>query len=486
MNIRLRFPCWFMTNRLEQGLDGFKILEGGKGLPQDGRGTQGPHTRNVRNDMDMIPLFSDAEPLNDEYEIPGFLGGTASAGSSGANEGSEHAGVSDEFSMADIQNIDVPRRRWAWVDIDLEAIRQNAKNIRRHVGPHVIIMAVVKDDGYGHGAVEVARAALSSGAKYLGVSTVREGIELRTAGIDAPILVLTESPIETIPLVLHYDLISTVYTTEFALALGETADALKMSAAYHLKVDTGMNRVGVHYSDAGDFLRTIDFHRGLDLQGVFTHFATAESPDTFGLRTQMDRFNQALDTIRYMGIDPGIVHAANSAALIRFRETHFDMVRLGIALYGLHPGDTTREIIRLKPAMSVHARVNCVKPVAVGEGVSYGFAYRSPGNVLIATIPMGYGDGLSRELSNRMDVLVEGRVYPQVGNICMDMCMFEIDQRSSSLHPRAEVQVGQDVVIIGRSGALEITLDDMARMLGTINYELACRFGLRLEKNYLD
>jgi len=377
-------------------------------------------------------------------------------------------------------------QRWAWLDIDLGAIRSNTKALRKHVGPHVNIMAIVKDQAYGHGSVEVARTALSSGARYLGVATVQEGITLREAGIEAPILVLSEPPKETIPFLLKYDLITTLYTTEFALALGETADASGTTALYHLKVDTGMNRVGVHYTDAGDFLRTIDFHRGLELHGVFTHFATADSPDTLELRKQLENFHYAIETIRYMGIKPGIIHAANSAALIRFKETHFDMVRPGLALYGLHSNDMTREFINLRPAMSVRARIELLKPVPVGEGVSYGFTYRSPGNVLIATIPIGYGDGLSRVLSNRMDILFKGRAYPQVGNICMDASMFEIDIRSVPFHERQEIAVGDEVVLVGRSGALEITLDDMARVLGTINYDLACRFGLRLGRNYLN
>ena len=389
----------------------------------------------------------------------------------------------EEFSFS---ALDVPNRRWAWADIDLEAIRQNTKAIRKHVGAHVDIMAVVKDDGYGHGAVEVARAALSSGARYLGVATVQEGINLREAGIEAPVLVLAEPPIETIPFVIRHKLMTTVYTAEFALALGETADAQGATAQYHLKIDTGMNRLGVHYSDAGDFLRSIDFHRGLELNGVFTHLATADDTDTFELRRQLDRLNHAVETIRYMGINPGIVHAANSAALIRFRETHFDMVRPGIALYGIHSSEATRGAIKLRPAMSIHARVNLIKPVPIGEGVSYNFIYRSPGGVHIATIPIGYGDGLSRVLSNRMDVLVDGRAYPQVGNICMDMCMFEVDQRSSVLKPRQEVKVGDKVTIIGRSGNLEISIEDMAHALGTISYELLCCFGLRLNKNYLN
>ncbi|MDR1013464.1 MAG: alanine racemase [Coriobacteriales bacterium] len=379
-----------------------------------------------------------------------------------------------------------PERRWAWVEIDREAIRHNLKRFRRHLGPDVRMLAVVKADGYGHGAVECARVSLATGASVLGVASVDEGIELRHAGIAAPVLILAEPPIEAIPLVLQHQLVPSVYNMEFALALGETADAQGRPSPYHLKVDTGMNRVGVHYSDAGDFLRTIDFHRGLELQGVFTHFATADDIDTYEFKRQIERFEQALSVIRYMGIDPGTVHAANTSAAIRYRQSHYDMVRLGIGIYGLYPSEVTKQSIELHPAMSVRARVSFLKAVPVGEGVSYSHSYRSPGNVLVATLPIGYGDGLSRVLSNRMDVLAKGRRLPQVGNICMDMTMVEVDQRSSALHPRTDIALGDEVTIIGRSGNDLITLDDMGKMTGTINYELACRFGLRLDRVFVD
>ncbi|MDR2106343.1 MAG: alanine racemase [Coriobacteriales bacterium] len=379
-----------------------------------------------------------------------------------------------------------PERRWAWVEIDREAIRHNLKRFRRILGPEVKILAVVKADGYGHGAVESARVALSTGASMLGVSSVDEGIELRHSGIAAPVLILAEPPIEAIPLIIQHQLIPAVYNMEFALALGETASAQGRVSPYHLKIDTGMNRVGVHHSDAGDFLRTISFHCGLELQGVFTHFATADDVDTYESRRQLERFDQALAVIRYMGVNPGIVHAANTSATIRYKQAHYDMVRLGIGLYGLHPSEVTRQMIELRPAMSVRARVSFLKAVPMGEGVSYSHTYRSPGNVLIATLPIGYGDGLPRVLSNRMDVLINGRRLPQVGTICMDMMMFEIDQRASALNPRAKIELGNEAVIVGRSGNESIMLDDMAKTIGTINYELACRFGLRLDRVFVD
>ncbi|MDR3316063.1 MAG: alanine racemase [Coriobacteriales bacterium] len=384
------------------------------------------------------------------------------------------------------RELSVTDRRGAWLEIDCEAIRFNLKKFRKHLGPDPRIMAVVKADGYGHGAIEVARVALATGATMLGVSNVTEGIELRRAGIAAPILVLAQPPATAIPLILKHQLIVTLYDMDFALALGETADAQGKAAPYHLKVDTGMNRIGVHYSDAGDFLHTVSFHRGLELQGVFTHFATADEREIFEFKKQYEHFAQAIENIRYMGISPGIIHAANTAAAIRFKQVHFDMVRIGIGMYGLHPSDLTKEAFELHPAMSVHTRVNCIKGVPVGEGVSYGYTYRSPGSVLIGTLPIGYGDGLARVLSNHMEVLIRGRRLPQVGRICMDMTMFEINQRSSKLNPRAEVELGDEAIIIGTSGNQTISLDDMARALGTINYELACRFALRLERVYLD
>jgi len=385
-------------------------------------------------------------------------------------------------------------RRWAWAQIDREAIRNNLKTMRKHIGPDTLIMTVVKADGYGHGAVEVAKVAVKLGSKYIGVASVTEGIKLRQAGLDAPIIILSEPPVSSIDAVLYYDLVPAAHTVEFALELGEKAALRGVIAPFHLKVDTGMNRVGVHYTDAGDFLRTVSFHEGLDLQGTFTHFATADTTDSFGFKTQMERFEHALENIRYMGMSPGIVHAANSAAAIRYKRSHYNMVRLGIAVYGLHPSGLTRELVNLEPAMSIHARVSALKQVALGEGVSYGFTYRSPGGIEIATIPLGYADGLPRQLSNKMNMLVNGHRFPQVGTICMDMCMFEASRRTdiSSVRnaqlaaERRPVNYGDEVIIVGKSGNQEITLDDLAGQVGTINYDMACMFGRRLERVYVN
>ncbi len=387
--------------------------------------------------------------------------------------------------MIDRSPVNPLDHRWSWVEIDSKAITHNIQEFRKRVGPAVRIMAIVKADAYGHGAIECSRIALRCGASWLGVATVSEAIELREAQIDAPILILSQPPKEAIPALLEHDISPAVYDLDFAMNLGEAAAAANKVASYHLAINTGMNRVGIWFADVVDFMQLISFHKGLNLQGVFTHFATADSHDDYMFRLQLRRFREALDALHQIRIDPGIVHCANSAAAIRYKESHFDMVRIGISMYGLHPSTVTRNMIDLWPAMSVHGLIIAVNDVPVGEGVGYDMSYRSPGNVKIATVPIGYADGLSRQLSNRMSVIYKSRLFPQVGNICMDQFMFEIDKRSTLLNPAAEPEIGDEVIVIGRSGEANLHLDDMADALGTINYELACRFGMRLPKIYV-
>lgn len=381
---------------------------------------------------------------------------------------------------------EAPLTRAAWSEIDLGAIRFNLQQARDRVGRDTMICAVVKGDAYGHGAVRVARTVLDAGAEYLAVATVEEGIELREADINAPILMLAEPPTTAIPFLLEYDIMPTVTTVDFALTYGEIADKHHKVGKYHLKVNTGMNRIGIHYTEVIEFINTISFHRGLKLEGTFTHFATADVADDWDFKLQFKRFTETIEAMRLAGIDPGIVHCANSAAVIRYPKTYFDMVRWGIALYGLHPSKVTYGKMELRPAMSIHARVAHVKEPQVGEGVSYGLVYRSPGNVQIATLPIGYADGLRRDLSGRMQVLYKGLLMPQVGTICMDQCMFEVASSPlTALRPIPPVEVDDEVIIIGEQGGEKLTLDMMADELGTINYELACGFGMRLPRVYV-
>lgn len=367
--------------------------------------------------------------------------------------------------------------RWAWVEIDLDAVRHNVAALKALTAPGTLFMAVVKADGYGHGAVPVAKAAVEAGADRLGVATVAEAVELRDAGITVPVHVLSEPPAESAEACLGHDIIPTVYTREFAGALGRAAAAHGTVARYHLKIDTGMNRIGVRAEDAAVFAGVLSEFPGLSLEGTFTHFATADVPGDWDASRQLERFRTTLDAMRSERVDPGIIHAANSPATILMDEAHLDMVRCGIAIYGLHPADSTKGSVDLRPAMSIHARATMVKRIGVGEGVSYGLTWHAGAPSTIATLPLGYADGLHRVLSNRIEVLCAGQRVGQVGRICMDQCMVEL--------PRGmQAERGTEFVVIGSQLDEIVTMDEMAELAGTINYEIACAFGARLERLY--
>lgn len=389
------------------------------------------------------------------------------------------------FDPEKLRTISETDKRWSWTEIDLTAIRHNAVTVKQHIGSGVRLMAVVKADAYGHGAVRCAKTALNSGADYIGVATVAEAIELREALVNAPILVLSQPPLESIPLLLAYKVMPSIYTAEFAIQYAEIADAFSMRAPYHLAINTGMNRIGVRHDEVIRFMGQVSFHRALDLIGTFTHFATADSVETLDFQIQAKRFIEAIIEMRDSGIDPGIIHAANTAAAIRYPDVHFDMVRLGVGLYGLHPSPVTRPLINLKPAMSVHARISDVRSVPMSEGVSYGMNYRSPGSVKICTLPVGYADGLRRGLSGRTDILMRGQRCRQVGNICMDQCMFEVDMRTYGTRVKLDPQIGDKVTLVGVEGNSMVTIDDMAHTLDTINYEVAIGFSHRMPRYYV-
>lgn len=398
--------------------------------------------------------------------------------------GSEESGPVFDFSELD--HISETDRRWSWVEINLTAIQNNVMAIKGMLKPETMFMAVVKADGYGHGAVACAKTALNSGADYIGVATIDEAMELRQAGIEAPMLILSEPPLTSIPMLLGYDVMPSVATVEFAVKYAEAADSIGAKAPFHLKINTGMNRVGVRYDSVIDFLQTISFHRALQLVGTFTHFATADAQDTMDFNLQKSRFEDAIAGMRAAGFDPGIVHAANSAATLRYRDVQYDMVRPGLAMYGYFPCPETYGALNLLPAMSVKARITQINQVPVGEGVSYGLLHRCNGFAKICTVPIGYADGLSRALSGRIDFIMGGRKYPQVGSICMDQCMFEVDIRTRSGIGRIEPKIGDEVIVVGEEGNAFITIDEIADMLGTIPYEVMIAFGnSRMPKLYV-
>ncbi|WP_077597339.1 alanine racemase [Olsenella urininfantis] len=381
----------------------------------------------------------------------------------------------------------LPENRWAWVEVDLGAVRRNTRAFKALLRPRAQLMCAVKADAYGHGAVECARAMLSAGASQLAVATVDEGVELRRAGLGCPILMLNESPLESVGTLLEYQVMPSVYTTDFAFAYAEKAVGMGLVGKYHLAVDTGMTRIGVLPEDVVEFRRMIDFHRGIECAGTFTHFATADVIGDWDFRQQGSRFSEAVAALQGAGLETGLVHCDNTPGTVLHPEFHFDMCRAGIGLYGLQPSETCAPRISLEPAMSVRGRVTRVVTPAVGEGVGYGLTYRvvKP-NTQIATVPMGYADGLARSLSNHMDVLVNGARARQVGRICMDQFMFAQDLSGlRGYRSVSPVQHGDVVTVMGRDGDEFIGADEIARLRGTINYEVTCNFGIRLDKVYV-
>jgi alanine racemase len=377
---------------------------------------------------------------------------------------------------------DVTGYRPVWAEIDLDAVRANVRTLAGVASP-AALMAVVKADGYGHGAVPVARAALDGGAQWLGVALVEEGAELRAAGIDARILVLSEPPPPAAPAVVALGLTPVAYTAPGIDALAKAvADGGALTGAdpmpVHLKVDTGMHRVGCAVADAGRLAESIATRDELRLEGVLTHFAVADEPGNPYTPQQLDRFDTVLDELRRDGVAFDLVHAANSAALLAFPDrTRFDLVRCGIAVYGVPPAPGLVGRVPLRPAMAVKARVSHVKRLRSGNRLSYGLRYAMPADGTVATVPVGYADGVPRALSaTGGEVLIRGRRHPIAGTVTMDQLMVDVGD--------SPVEVGDEVVLLGRDGEAEITADEWAERIGTIPYEIVCGVGPRVPRSY--
>ena len=379
-----------------------------------------------------------------------------------------------------------PDTRWAWMEVDLGALRRNLQAYKSQLKRNTKVMCVVKADAYGHGAVHCARTLRSAGADQFAVATVEEGIELREAGITDPILILSQPPKLSIPTLLDHELMPTVYTMDFALELGERAVARDVVAKYHFAIDTGMCRIGVPWREVLEARRSFEFHRGLQCAGTFTHFATADVPGDWDWELAYKHFSDAVAALRDAGIDCGIVHCDNTPGTVLHPGAHRDMVRLGVGLYGLQPSRACERYVQLEQVMSVRARITRVAVPPVGTGVSYGLTWRVPREgIQVATVPVGYADGLSRSLSGRMDVLCHGVRLHQVGRICMDQFMVASDPAPIlSYAAQPVLQEGDVVTIVGADGDEFISIDEMAELRDTINYEVACNFGMRLERLY--
>jgi len=371
--------------------------------------------------------------------------------------------------------------RPAWAEIDLGAVRRNVSRIGEKLNQNTQFMAVVKANAYGHGDVGVARAALDAGATWLGVILVDEGLRLREAGIEAPILLLHEAPVERVDEALANELTPCLFSEKGLWALGEAADRAHRPVRAHLKIDTGMNRLGVPMDHVEDFARALAKEPRVEIEAIYSHFAFADDPKNRFIREQLSRFNDATETLKQLGIEPAFRHMANSAAAITLPDAHFDMARVGIAMYGLSPGPKLDGIIDLDPVMTLKARAAMVKRVPAGEGVSYGLRYKLEKPGTIVSIPLGYADGWPRALGSgnkgsKAPVLIGGKRYPAVGTVCMDAFMVDMGDDSC--------EVGTEVVLIGSQGKERITADDLARALGTINYEVVTRISSRIPRIY--
>jgi alanine racemase len=367
--------------------------------------------------------------------------------------------------------------RWAWAEVDLDAVRHNVGVLRAAVAP-AALWAVVKADGYGHGAAAVARAALEAGAEGLAVALVQEGVALREAGLDATILVLSEQPAADAPVIVEHGLVPTVYTPAGIDAVADAAGArMKFRYPVQLKVDTGMHRAGCAPGDAVEMARRISGRAQIALAGTYTHLAVADEPDDPFTADQLRRFDEVVSAIADAGMRPGLVHAANSAGGLAHPAARLSLVRAGIALYGLSPGHGVDHLCaELRPALSLRARVSLVKPVAAGERVSYGLRYRFEHDTVVATVPIGYADGVTRRLhAVGGEVLVGGHRRPIVGVVTMDQLMVDCGADSA-------VAVGEEVVLLGRQAADEITAAEWADRLGTISYEVVCGIGARVPR----
>jgi alanine racemase len=368
--------------------------------------------------------------------------------------------------------------RPTWVEIDLNAIGNNTRQIKTLVGPKVQVLISLKADAYGHGAVRVARTALHNGANMLGVATVSEAIPLREASIHAPILVFGYVPRWQMREAVRLGVTVTLYSSELAQELSRTAVELGQTVKAHVKIDTGMARLGIRAEQIDEIIeliREINHLPGLEMEGIYTHFATADDGDQSYARLQLARFEQILRTLEAQRLRPPIVHAANSAATLSLPESHYDLVRPGIAIYGLDPSPEVRLPESMRAALSFKTQVSQVKLIPAGEGISYGKTYVTSEPTRVAVLPVGYADGFRRTPQNWGSVLIHGQEAPLLGRVCMDQCMVDV-----SHIPQA--RIGDEVVLIGHQGQATLTVEMVAQRLGTINYEVVAELLARVPR----
>ena len=370
--------------------------------------------------------------------------------------------------------------RRTWAEINLDALEHNIRQVRKITNPNAQIMAVVKADAYGHGVAECAELLLENGADRLGVATLNEAIELRRLFYDVPILILGSSLESETDELVKNDITPNVYMTEFAKALSDSAVKQKKTVKVHIKLDTGMSRIGFPVGDGDNSeiieeIIAISKLPNLEIEGIFSHFATSDEVDTQYTHLQFKRFMSVCDTLNERGLEIPIKHICNSAGIMMYPEYHLDMVRPGVILYGMYPSnDVDKSKLDLKYVMSLKSIITYVKEIEPGRGVSYGKEYIANNVAKIATVPIGYADGYLRALAKKAKIAVGEKLFPIAGRICMDQCMIDVSDVNN-------INRGDEALIFG-DGA--VTVDDIARWLGTINYEITCMLGHRVPRIY--
>ena len=364
--------------------------------------------------------------------------------------------------------------RPTWAEINLRNLDYNFRLIKKLVGPKVKILVPVKADAYGHSIIAISKRLEKLGVDYLGVASIDEGITLRENKIKNPILVLSPIFLDGVEAVLKHNLIPSVCTWELALKLNQQATRRNQKAVIHIKVDTGMRRIGIAHHSARKFIRQASGLKNILIEGIFTHFPCADNKPAF-TREQIRIFDALIQQLEKEGINIPLKHASNSLGVLDYPAGHFNMVRPGLMVYGLSPRDRLRH--RLLPVLSLKTRVSYLKTVAKGSGISYGHTYIAKRKMKIATLPIGYGDGYPRSLSNKAFCLIGGKRARIVGWVCMDQMMADVTRIRG-------VKVGQEVVLIGRQKSESVSAEELARLAGTIPYEIACSLGQRIPRIY--
>ena len=365
--------------------------------------------------------------------------------------------------------------RPTWAEVNLSNLAYNLNQIKKMLAPYTKIMVVIKADAYGHGLIPIAKKLVSCGVDFFGVASIDEGIKLRKAGVRLPILILGLMLKQDIAPIFRYRLTAAVCEEELTIALNNKARMFGKPMNVHIKVDTGMGRLGVLYRDAEQFIKKAHKLKFINIEGIFTHFALADTNKEFTLQ-QINLFERLIQRLNRDGINIPLMHAANSAAVFTHKLSHFNMVRPGLVIYGLYPKEDLK--INLKPVLSLKTKVIFVKRVPSGFGISYGHDYITKKETSIITLPVGYGDGYPRNLSNKAPVLIRGRRFKICGRICMDQIMVDVGD-----YP---VKIGDEAVLIGSQGKNKISAEELARISGTIPYEIVCGMGSRVPRIYIN